>query len=78
MARRRTVHSIAGWSVVGAGVLVVGVIFYQLMDRAFFIDSIDGTDYTTSIEWLILAGGAFLTLIGLVYLWASSFFASPD
>ena len=58
--------------------MVVGVVFYQIMDRAFFIDSIDGTDYTTNIEWLILAGGAFLTLIGLVYLWASSFFVSPD
>ncbi|TFD66069.1 hypothetical protein [Cryobacterium sp. Hb1] len=63
---------------VGAGVLVVGVVFYQIMDRAFFIDSSDGTDYTTNIEWLILAGVAFVTLIGLVYLWASSFFASPD
>ncbi|MFC5931910.1 hypothetical protein D6T64_02055 [Cryobacterium melibiosiphilum] len=62
----------------GAGVLVVGVVFYQIMDRAFFIDSIDSTDYTTNIEWLILAGGAFLTLIGLVYLWVSSFFAAPD
>ena len=78
MARRRTGHRIAGWGVVGAGVLVVGVVFYQIMDRAFFNDSIDGTDYTTNIEWLILAGGAFLTLIGFVYLWASSFFASPD
>ena len=48
------------------------------MDRAIFFDSIDGTDYTTNIEWRILAGGAFLTLIGFVYLWAPSFFASPD
>ena len=63
---------------VAADVLLVGVIFYQVMNRAFLIDSIDGTDYTTSIEWLMLAGGAFVTLIGLVYLWASSFFASPD
>ena len=78
MARRRIGHSIAGWGVAGAGVFVVGVVFYQIMDRAFFIDSIDGTDHTTNIEWLILAGGAFLTLIGLVYLWASSFLASPD
>ena len=78
MARRRIGHGIAGWGVAGAGVLVVGVVFYQIMDRAFFIDSIDGTDYTTTIEWLILAGGAFLTLIGVVYLWASSFLASPD
>ena len=78
MERRRTGHSIAGWGVTGAGVLVVGVVFYQIMDRAFFIDSIDGTDYTTNLEWLILAGGALLTLIGLVYLWTSSFLASPD
>jgi hypothetical protein len=78
MARRRTGHSIAGWGVAGAGVSVVGVVFYQIMNRAFFIDSMDGTDYTTNLEWLILAGGAFLTLISLVYLWASSFFASPD
>jgi len=35
MARRRTVHSIAGWGGVEAGVLVVGVILYQVMDRAF-------------------------------------------
>jgi hypothetical protein len=78
MSRRRKGHTIAGWSIVAAGLIVVGLVLYQVLDRAFYIDSIDGTDYTSTAEWLAFSGGCVLALTGLVYLWTSRFFASRD
>ena len=60
------------------GLVVVCLVLYQILDRAYYIDSIDGTGYTTTAEWLTLGGGCVLAVGGLFYLWVSSFLASTD